>query len=340
MPAVFIHVVNTREEDAGYSTDLAARDELIHRLILAPLAEAKGEPFAGMEVANVYWGKHGVQFYWNQATVPEVGMLQSLGPGEAMPGADLEMATTVAELAKAAAPGGSTLEPLGGGEGPLCRAARADLVRFVEAVISPVIHSEFALDEDGELSPQASGACDAVLAVAAYEVATDPAVRGEVERAGSDDEVMDLLKSRIGAHFQKLLDVPGAGRPAGAPSAELEGLGSHWFAALRERVGVLFDRARSLPGRLASTTLLDLYRERLHNRLTRFLGDVFIYLKERDEGGGPSPIIRAVLEQIRGAPRQRADEPLLILTHSSSSDASRANVLAELQSEDTFPDSL
>ena len=78
----------------------------------------------------------------------------------------------------------------------------------------------------------------------------------------------------------------------------------------------MFDRAKGLPGRATSTFVLSTYREKLNKNLTRFLGDVFVYLKNRDVNQAPGPIVDDVLSAIRGAPRSSPDEPLIVLTHS------------------------
>jgi hypothetical protein len=63
---------------------------------------------------------------------------------------------------------------------------------------------------------------------------------------------------------------------------------------------------------------LDQWREGLHQNFTRFLGDVFVYLNERDGLGGtlPETIVQRVLGAIEGAPRADPSEPLIVVTHS------------------------
>ena len=156
MPLIFIHGVNTRETDPGYESDRVARNELIRRLVLAPLA-TKGARYRSLEIVDAYWGKDGVDFAWGQASLPEVRVLESLGGDDETWDADLEFAMTVRSLAGSPA-GTSDLEPLGTGDCLLKRAAQKDLTRFLEAVIGAVILSEQRLDASGEASPEQEGA--------------------------------------------------------------------------------------------------------------------------------------------------------------------------------------
>ena len=83
-----------------------------------------------------------------------------------------------------------------------------------------------------------------------------------------------------------------------------------------DRARELFARTLGAPGRVATIPLLQLKRESLNRRLVRFLGDVFVYLKERGDEASPGKIILAVREAIEKAPRKSDDEPLIVISHS------------------------
>jgi hypothetical protein len=79
----------------------------------------------------------------------------------------------------------------------------------------------------------------------------------------------------------------------------------------------MFARARSAPARVASSAVLSAFRDQMTQSMTRFLGDVFIYLQNRDAAGGAGPIVARISDAIRDAKAQEpADSPLLIVTHS------------------------
>jgi hypothetical protein len=313
MPVIFIHGVNTRRDDPAYRTDVAARDELLRRLVLTPLA-AKGERYRITEINNAYWGDSGVRFHWNQASLPRVRALEDLGPAGETPRSDVELLATVDELAGGPGAAGH-LESLGAAEGVLKRAALNDPVRFVEATLAPVFLAEERLDEQGDLSPGDAGRCEALLAEAAYAVATDPGVRAAMGAATSDEEVIDLLKEAIEGRFVQLLRTDGPAADRTRPG-RLEVLGPAWWQTFKDRAGELIVRAANVPGRLTSTALLRWRREGLQRNVSRFLGDVFVYLTERGDALGPGPIIRTVKEAIHSAGRNHADEPTIIITHS------------------------
>lgn len=311
MPVVFIHGVNTREGD-NYRADVAARNELLQRLVLDPLAKRGGHR-ANMKIVNPYWGSHGVRFRWDLASLPDVNTLEDLGANDSTPEADVEFASTVRQLAGSPV-GASRLERLGGEQGQIKAAANADLERYMEAVLSPIILSETRLAKEGE-SPEEAGINEALLMIAAQDVALDPDVRAGVAAAVSDQEVMDILRRATEERVEQLSaeKLPGA-VAGGDEQPVLERLGAiDW---LKDRVGEFFDRAEGAPLRAATIPALDLLRGGLHRKLGQFLGDVFVYLNERGTKEEPGPIVTTVLDAVQSAPRQHENEPLIVITHS------------------------
>ena len=55
MPVTFIHGVNVRT-GLAYEKGVAARDELLRRLVLRPLGEAKSAAWVEMDIHSPYWG--------------------------------------------------------------------------------------------------------------------------------------------------------------------------------------------------------------------------------------------------------------------------------------------
>src|SRR4051812_15963503 len=98
MPVVFIHGGNVRY-GGEYLKDESARNALLRRLVLKPLA-TKNPQYPSMEIRSPYWGNHGVEFKWNQATLPDIGVLDYLGSSdEDLPQSDFELAVTLKDLA-------------------------------------------------------------------------------------------------------------------------------------------------------------------------------------------------------------------------------------------------
>ena len=297
LPVVFVHGVNTRRSDDGYSDAVAARESLIRRLLLDPL----GGSLRAMEVVDAYWGDAGVRFRWNLASVPPVSLLDVYGDESSdVDESDLVFSATVDEL--------SGFEGISDSEeredGILRRAARQDLLVFLETILAPVLLAELRLSDadsthEGELA--------AALAIAVETVAREDATREAVEATSSDDELMNLLEARVGAAFDELLPPD--------QQTELEGYG--WLDDAKDRITEIFGRARSAPARAATVPALTLWRTGLHTRLSRFMGDIFVYLDERGEENHPGPIVIAVRDAIHEAQaRADDDEPLIVITHS------------------------
>jgi hypothetical protein len=85
------------------------------------------------------------------------------------------------------------------------------------------------------------------------------------------------------------------------------------LAALKEGIS----RLGSAVPAATSDTLWRLARNTLNGAVTLFVGDAFVYLKERGEAGNPGPIVKAVLDALRTAAAQRtATDRLVVVAHS------------------------
>jgi hypothetical protein len=305
MALIFIHGVNTRK-GVDYDTDVAARNELLRRLILSSLKKGK---YAAMAIVNPYWGDQGVSFRWDQTTVPKVGVMAMGAGGERTPRSDGEMAALLRETVAGRVEG---VRALGGVAAGLKDAAAKDLPRFMETVLSPIILSEINLEPQGADTPAARGEREALMLLAADEAARDPNTQAAATAARSDDELLEVLKTAVKGRFEGLVK---ATQPGGPAAAGLKKMGPGQLDGLRDRIGEIFDRAKGAPARAASVAGLGFYRDDLHAHISRFLGDVFVYLNERGTVAEPGPIIRKVLDDIRAAPAQKG-EPTIVFTHS------------------------
>ena len=324
MPLVFIHGVNTRregDEADSYAQAEARRNVFFEQSVIGPLVD-QGKLAGPIAIVSPYWGELGVSVRWQQASLPKIEFLESLGAGaEPTPQADQDLTATLKEIGKAK---GDELEALGPSAGPVKRAAEADLPRLVESLLAPIIRGERSLKTDPADTSDMIGRREALLMIAANQVAHDPAIQAQVAAANTDDAVLALLKQAIMARYRQLLvDAQAKGNLVVPPEdhgpVELEGLGLlDNLRAIVTQAGQIIDRATGAAGRAASVAALDLWREGLHKNLTRFLGDVFVYLNERDGLGGtlPETIVQRVLTGIESAPRADPNEPLIVVTHS------------------------
>src|SRR5260370_20569085 len=311
MPIIYIHGVNTRY-GYEYEKNIATREELLQHLILMPLAQ-KEDRFKNVEIVNPYWGDAGVNFMWNQATLPDVSTLEALGSGEEVPNeTDFQITESILALAGKHQTHLLQLETLGPEEGMFKRAAQKNLIKFVEVIFSPIILSEMQLADDTHTTPEAEGILQALLAIAGVEVASDALVKAEVAAGRYDDEVMELLKQKILLRIEQLP----AATNVQPVNDQLETLGSDWLEDCKSQISELFDRVKGAPTRVGTLAILDKSRERLHLKLSRFLGDALVYLNERGDKEKPGPIISKVLAALKTAPRNHSNEPFIVLTHS------------------------
>jgi hypothetical protein len=306
VPLVFIHGVNTRY-DRQYETDVSARDELFRRLVIHPLAKTCGIS-AQLPILNPYWGDKGVAFSWGQASLPVVSTLEHMG-GESSndtPASDADISAFVARTTGTI----RNLESMGAADSRFKLAALADLPRFVEAVLSPMILSERSLAVEGVETPSISGKREALLLIAAAEAATDHELRILLEDSSSDEDVLRLISEAVCERYRSALDVEQQS------TSHLERMGSRWLEPIVDEVRELFARAKDAPGRASTVPASAIWREKLHRQFSTFFGDVFMYLKNRGTSGAPGPIVEAVWEPIRARQKSHPDEPLIVVTHS------------------------
>jgi hypothetical protein len=212
-------------------------------------------------------------------------------------------ATAAGVEALGAAPGTKSL---------LQRAAAKDLLRVIETLLTPVLLDEMALGKKSGTTPEERGQLQALLAIAAYKVATKASVIKKVKNASSDEEIVNLLRSELQKAYIALVKAEAAkDNPPGAD--DVQSLGTSFFDTLRQQVSELVDRTQGLPSRTASIAILDWQRENMHAQISRFLGDVFVYLDKRGDKANPGPIVQSVLDALNSAP---ANEPLIVITHS------------------------
>jgi hypothetical protein len=328
MPIVFIHGVNVRNT-GSYQKNEAVRDRLIRRLILDPLSRTKPS-MENMGIANPYWGGYGVSFRWNHASLPQVKFLEALGGEElATPQADIDISSTVHELAGAG--NDSNLEPLGVSDQSFRQAALENQARFTETIVSPIILSEMPFDPEEATAARAAEQ-EAILLLAVRDVGRDNTLRLRIGHAVSNEQVIDILKDATIKRFEELLvenEPASAGVQHGGNDLEPLGWAADLRDKLKDRIGEIFDRAVNSPGRATTVAALEGFRNGLNANVTQFLGDVFVYLIERDlnTGGKPyGPIVAAVLDALNQTrkpdataaqtPKETSDEPLIVITHS------------------------
>jgi hypothetical protein len=234
-----------------------------------------------------YWGGHGVKFRWGQASLPsgcdavESLGLEALGPGSG----DLEM--WIGEAHFQYGPGGVSFGQISRTKG------------FEEAV-------DLVWDTASAVASSVKGYGDVVEAYSAslaYAKVT-PAPSWALQSPSLTNEAFVL----------KLLQEIEPYRPV-TPGVAHETLGlSDWFESIKEAVS----RLGSAPTDAATALAIGLGRKSIHEKASRFLGDIFVYLSERGTAENPGAIVTDVLADLlkAEAAKRPGDDKLIVIGHS------------------------
>lgn len=289
MPIVFVHGVNNRREDADYNDGVKHMRTFLQSLLA---------PKIGIEPTKLttffpYWGGDGVSFRWNQASLPkssdtvETLSIKPQGSDSAdrLNSADLQL--WLGEARHQYGPGAVSL-----GEVSRDRS-------FEEAV-------DLAWDTASVVAPTGTGDGDVIegyLASIAY--ANDHlAPAWALSNPALDNQEF----------VQKLLQEIKPYRAA-MTGQSVESLGlKQWFQSFKESISRLGDA----PGDAASEIVTGLARKSLHEKASRFLGDIFVYLSERGTKEAPGPIVQKIVMDLKRAvdAKQTGDDKLVVIGHS------------------------
>jgi hypothetical protein len=279
---IFVHGVNTRRGAAYETGRLIAEKFLIRHL---------GNIKIGNKTNNIvhppefpYWGKEGCSFAWNMASLPR-DEIQNLGG--AVP---VDLRPAIAQLFDCV-PGEL------GGE-PLCVLAKQKLSLAVDLL------AELALQNSSQGSE--STIADFVVRASAY--AEEHPSPSWLERITSDSQFLATLQDQISAN-EATQSLGGLGDAFGVlAKARIK---------LKEAVVNMASRTLDRAGHFASTRLLAWAREPLNETLTRFFGDIFVYLDKRGNKQTTGDIPTIVLNAIQKVKASlAANEPLIIIGHS------------------------
>lgn len=232
-------------------------------------------------VANPYWGDLGARAAWGNASIPQ-GEIEAFGSAGELP--DL----LLADLAGARMP------------------AR-------DKVILTVARNSFAaaIDLLWGAAPGLEGskpnraAAWAELAETAIRYAERDPHPAWLEEVNSDTAFLQRLQDELEDWVS-----PGSGAES-AP--EQFGMQEGW-----ERIKEAAGRLGSAAGRLTSGVLVDATRFGLHQQVSLFFGDVFVYLQERGTPEQPGRIVQRIRDALLEARQQvnATDSKLIVVAHS------------------------
>ncbi len=302
MPIVYVHGVGTRSERQGYSGNWAAIQTYLTRYIL-PIISSSPAP---ERVTAAYWGDLGASYLFGRRSRPRspllgMGATDELSEAQrAILLAGSEPAFYVAPVPAPARPSPGPLLPAG----PVPGSERAPEPRFRlrqldEDQLSDLLVAEIQNLEGDQNVVAASVAADAV--------AHTPGLRDRLHQCHNLREEIALVESLLSGEMA----ADGADAPLLAQGGGVIG---PFLARLRDRIRETALRIDQAPGFLASRLAVEV-RQPLNDFITDFIGDVFTYLRRRDEPQEsiPTRIMDTLATARAGSP---PEEPLIVLSHS------------------------
>jgi pimeloyl-ACP methyl ester carboxylesterase len=293
MPLVFIHGVNVRTADDPdlFEASVRARDALFRSVVLQKVVSEPEEA----TILNPYWGDLGAAFAWNHAALPPPSS-EAFGLSDEV----LELFLDTAN--DGGSPGGNLL---------LSEARRTSLSEAIDLLWATSVTNVDGFDEPTAASWAAIGA-------RAAEYAFQNPQPPWLNHVRNDNElVVDLLN-----------EIEGWTPPGAAVARDEEKLPEAFganplapFSKGAEFIQKGFTGLADAVGRRAGAALMSGKREELHQKLTRFFGDVFVYLDSRGTVDQPGPIVARILHDLDEADGLRSrpenqDKKLFVVGHS------------------------
>lgn len=292
MPIIYVHGVATRNREGFFEI------ETFLRRLVAPVIADDPE---NVLIDDVFWGGNAAAFGWNGLSRPRTRLLGQGAQDIPVTSFDRTVGSVGLEHTIKNAPAGAA-PPTGGLiSGTASAAAALPPVRLRD--FSPQELSDvLAIIADGlALKPGQN----ARLKIAADDLARDANLRAQLTAANSTEQEITILTNQL--------------RQRAAIDAGLVGMGGGgWLDGLRDRLSETLQRSAGLPAYVLSTAAAEI-RPKLNDFIAVFLGDVFVYLNNREVGGMPGVIPSLFLEKIKEAVESRArrgNEPIVVLSHS------------------------
>jgi hypothetical protein len=293
MPLVFVHGVSVRFEDPSNDPLVKARTALFRKFALETLVT---DPTKSL-VLNPYWGKEAAKFPWNHAGLPTESY-EVFGSDDAMSGALMNVSP----------------DAISNPDAVLCRISQTSFEAAVDAVWKLA-----AIDLEDELTNEFA---DTAFEIAAYvEANPNPTW---IQSALDDNTWLTTLISEARSWTQQH-EIVGNASPDQVERV-LEDFGSGGLsdrlqaalATIRESAVRLGDELRRF-GTRARQPLDSIFmkmRAPMHKGLATFLGDVFVYFRQREQHRQPiADIITADLN-FADANKRQTGEPLIVIAHS------------------------
>jgi hypothetical protein len=280
MPIVFVHGVNTRK-NADYDHSEKTRNELFRTFALDGVVADPGKAL----ILNPYWGDNGAAFAWHNASLPDT-KFEAFGT-----------TSTVFEAILTESTPDGPLDAIN----PLLNLARTDsLQRAVDCLWTAAALTK----PDSDLSSAL-----AALAWKAEQYAENNEDPDWLQSVNTDDEFVDRLLQEVDKWKPVALPAAASNKDV----VESFGISDIW--------NHLKTAALNLANAATAAVVnpaVRAFRPWAHHRAAMFLGDVFVYLKERGDADQPGAIVKIVTDALKtaDAARKAGDDNLIVVAHS------------------------
>lgn len=299
MALVFVHGVNVRY-DPNSDPYVAARDALFRKSVLPKIV---AEPTKSL-IVNPYWGADAAKFPWNHGGLPE-------GKYEKFGSVNLDASAVIDDLISAGLLDVEKPDSMGGidPDQVLLTLARISLATAVDRLW--VVASKSVEQRNGASHAELS------MAVATYVIANPHpswldsvqndkefvskllrAVAAGVSEAGTSEETfgMDEVRGTIRNAAESIRD---------------------GFVELLTSAKRAADEIKAEARSWLDDTVLSV-RTPIHKSVATFLGDVFVYFRQREQGSTRNAIASTVTDALEAAAanRNQTGEPIIVVAHS------------------------
>ena len=317
MPVLYVHGVNTRSHER-----FLCIEPLLRRLVAPAISD---DPDT-VPIQDYYWGDLGINLAWDGASRPRTRLLGMGAGGDSSDLVSRVLAVDENERAVRQLPTGSAPARASGGlassglGAPRFAAAIPHLSQFSKEELSDLLAGLIlrSFDESKQLARTNTDSVEDREA-RGQELARQRAnLLLAVDTVVADPQTYQVLAGKpTGQELDVLLELI---RKEAAGQRELAGMGvGNFWSVLKDRAAEAVSRANETPGYLASTLAAEI-RPKLNELVSNFIGDVFVYLKGRDDPrSAPGRILTGLATALKGAhhlKKSRNGEPLVVLSHS------------------------
>lgn len=295
MPLVFVHGVNVREEPSS-SEEVAARNAYFKEFLLEGIVADPQK----VQIFNPYWGQYGVKFAWKQASLPTKD-IEELGPED-----DLTILL---------------LNQIVSTEVNNSNAFLIEMAK--QQTLEDVVDLLWAVGAEGASEQQ--GIELARLALRAVNYAHHNPHPTWLDSVDNDEAFLDTFEEVVnkwhisGQSTNQSIDEQwetlGTIKGWGLVEEGLERVKKVLQKSVRKvalQTGVSVAKSR------ITSSVVGSIRPFLHKNITRFIGDVFVYLNERGTAANPGSIVQEIINHLEQAQRaiSSEDNKLIVVAHS------------------------